>query len=247
VTTVDLFDKETSMSAPAVSSSTSVYAGGAFWERMWRSAGIQSAACFILASILVGHQPGMGASADALTAFYLGERTRILIAAVLAGFAILNLLWFSSAIRTTLAGEGKDGWGSAEIGAAGALGGMFLLFVTVITALAYSVAGNADHALLSGLNDFAWATFVLMSFPRAMLIMAGSFGLWRAGLISNATFTACVGAVVAVLLGGTTWFENGAWAPDGVYSSVISPIVGLAWVIAVSAFLIRRPASRTGW
>jgi len=45
---------------------------------------------------------------------------------------------------------------------------------------------------------------VLTSFPRAMLIMASAFGLWRARLISNALFAAGVAAVVLGLLGGTT-------------------------------------------
>lgn len=237
--------RESQMSAPAISASSNVYAGPVFWERMWRSAGIQSVACFVVAGILLGHLPQVGASADVLTAFYTGERTRILISAVFFGLGTLNLLWFAAALRTTLADEGKDGWGSAETAASAAFGALFLLFVTIVVALAYALAG--DHAVLTGLNDVAWVSFVLTSFPRAMVIMAGSFGFWRAGLISNAVFAACVGAVVLVLLGGTTWMSAGFWAPDGVYSCVISPIVGLAWVVLASAFLLRRPATRTGW
>jgi hypothetical protein len=53
-----------------------------------------------------------------------------------------------------------------------------------------------NHALISGLNDFSWALVVLTSFPRAMLIMSGVFGLWRAGVISNALFAAGVGVIV---------------------------------------------------
>ena len=41
-----------------------------------------------------------------------------------------------------------------------------------------------------------------------MLIMSGVFGLWRAGLISNAVFTAGVAAVVLGVLGGTTWLAG---------------------------------------
>jgi len=235
------------MSAPAISASSNAYSGPVFWERLWRSAGIQSVACFVVAAILLGHLPQVGASADVLTAFYTGERTRILISALFFGLGTLNLLWFAAALRTTLADEGKDGWGSAETAASAAFGALFLLFVTIVVALAYSVAGSGDHALLAGLSDFAWVCFVLTSFPRAMVIMAGSFGFWRAGLISNGVFALCVGAVVLVLMGGTTWMSTGFWSPDGVYSYVISPIVGLAWVVLASAFLLRRPASRTGW
>jgi hypothetical protein len=70
--------------------------------------------------------------------------------------------------------------------------------------------------------------------------MAGSFGLWRAGIISNALFSAGVAAVVLVLLGGTTWASDGFWAPDGAYSRFISPIIALAWVAGISALLVAR-------
>jgi len=88
----------------------------------------------------------------------------------------------------------------------------------------------------------------LTSFPRAMLIMAATFGLWRAGLISNALFAVGVAALVLVLLGGTTWLSGGLWSPDGAYSRFVSPIIGLAWVVVVSRTLLTRsPATRAGW
>ena len=77
-------------------SSASVYTTPAFWERLWRTAGIQSVLCFIVAYIVYGHQPQVGASADALAAFYDGGRMRILIAAVFYGLAVLNLMWFAA-------------------------------------------------------------------------------------------------------------------------------------------------------
>ncbi|HLB89738.1 MAG TPA: hypothetical protein VJK29_18920 [Terriglobales bacterium] len=49
-------------------SSASVYTTPAFWERLGRTAGIQSVLCFIVAYIVYGHQPQVGASADALAA-----------------------------------------------------------------------------------------------------------------------------------------------------------------------------------
>ena len=124
-----------------------------------------------------------------------------------------------------MADAGQDGWGAAATAASAVFGGLFLLLITVSAALAYSIAGSGNHALTSGLNDFAWALVVLTSFPRAMLIMSGAFGLWRAGLISNALFGAGVAAVVLGVLGGTTWVSGGFWAPDGAYSRFVSPIL----------------------
>jgi hypothetical protein len=229
-------------------SSTSVYTTPAFWERLWRTAGIQSLVCFIVAYIVYGHQPQVGASAEVLAAFYDGNRMRILIADVFYGLAVLNLMWFAVAIRATLADAGQDGWGAAATASSAALGALFLLLISLVAALAYSIAGSGNHALTSGLNDFVWAGFVLTSFPRAMLVMASAFGLWRARLISNALFAAGVAAVVLGLLGGTTWLTSGFWAPDGVYSRLVWPGIGVVWGMVVSRVLLTRsPATPSGW
>ena len=228
--------------------SSTVYTTPVFWERLWRMSGINFVVFFIIAYVIYGSQPHVGASTDALTAFYGGDRTRILTAAVFSGMAVLNLLWFAAALRTTLADAGQDGWGAAATASSAAVGGLFLLLIAVGAALAYSIAGSGNHTLTSGLNDFAWVGVVLTSFPRAMLIMAGTFGLWRAGLISNALFAAGVAAVVLGVLGGTTWLSGGFWAPDGSYSRFVSPIIGLVWVLIVSRVLLTRsPATRAGW
>src|SRR5438876_12359636 len=81
---------------------------------------------------------------------------------------------------------------------------------------------------------------VFASFPRAMLIMAGTFGLWRAGLISNALFAAGAVAIVLVLLGGTTWLSGGFWAPDVDYSRFVSLVIVRVWVVVVSCVLWTR-------
>ena len=237
------------MSAPtATASSGSTYSTPAFWERLWRSSGLQFAGLFIVTYAIYGYQPGVGADTDALAAFYSGERTRILIAAFFAGLNLLNLLWFTAALRTTLADAGQDGWGAAATAASAAFGALFFLHIAVGSALAYSIADAGDHTLTSGLNDFTWASLVLSSFPRAMLVMAAAFGLWRAALISNALFGVGIAAVVLVLLGGSTWMSGGLWAPDGAYSRFVSPAIGLAWLLVVSRVLLsQRPAARAGW
>jgi len=96
-----------SASTTGMTLSTSVYTTGGFWERLWRMSGINFVVFVIIAYVIYGHPPQVGASADALVAFYDGHRTRILIAAVFSGLAVLNLLWFAAALRTTLADAGK--------------------------------------------------------------------------------------------------------------------------------------------
>src|SRR6185437_5994457 len=128
----------------------------AFWGGLWRTACVKSVALFVVAYVIHGTMPR--------------------VAAVLSGLAVLNLMWFAAAIRTTLADAGRDGWGATATASSAAVGALLLLLLSA-----------GDQA-----TGFAWGWFVMSSFPRAMLIMAGTFGLWRAGLISNSAFAAGV-------------------------------------------------------
>src|ERR1700737_2801090 len=137
----------TSISTTATASSTGVRYGSAFWEHLWRTAGIQYVVFFIITSVIYGYQPQVGASASALDAFYNGDRTRILIAAFFSGLNLLNLLWFAAALRTALADAGQDGWGSAATASSAAFGAVSILLITVGAALAYSIAGSGNDTL----------------------------------------------------------------------------------------------------
>ena len=214
-----------------------------FWDRLWRSAGIQFVIFLVVAYMIYGDQPSVGSSLDTLVSFYDGNRTRILIATFIFGMAVLNLLWFAAAIRSVLRDAGQDGWGAAATASSAVLGGVLLVLMTLGAALAYKIAGSGNNTFTSGLNDMVWPCVVMTSFPRAMLIMAGTLGLWRAGMISNALFGAGVAALVLVLLGGTTWAASGIWAPDGTYSRFISPIIGIAWVLVISGVLLKSPSA----
>ena len=237
-----------SAAATAMTSSTSTYTTPAFWERLWRMSGINFVTFAIVAWIVYPTQPQVGAPADALLAFYSGERTRILIAAIIAGLSILNLMWFAAALRTTLAEVRQDGWGTAAIAAAGAAGAMLLFLVSMSAGLSYSIADTGSQGFVSGMNDLLWSCVVLTSFPRAMLVMSSAFGLWRARLISNSLFGAGVAVVVLGVLGGTTWLRSGFWAPDGGYSRVVWPVLGLLWILVVSRVLLTRsPATKAAW
>jgi hypothetical protein len=213
------------------------------WERNWRGSGVFFVVAFIVGWIIYGSQPKVGSSAAELVSFYDGDRTRILIAATLLALNVLNLMWFAAALSSVLRDAGKGGWGTAATASSAALGGVLFVLFTLNLALAYSIAGSGNSQITSGLNDLSWILTIVASFPAAMLIMSGSFGLWRAGIISSASFSAGVAAMLVVLIRATTWAGDGFWAPDGVYSQFISTIVALAWVAVVSGFLYMRSPS----
>jgi hypothetical protein len=140
---------------------------------------------------------------------------------------------------------GKGGWGTAATAAGAAVGAVYFTLIALRAALAYPIAGSVDDQVTAGLNDLSWVLMDFAWFPVAMLIMAGSFGLWRAGFFSNAAFGAGVTAMVLVLLGVTTWAADGFWAADGAYARFVPTIVMPVWLAAVSGFLMRSsPVSR---
>src|SRR2546425_1502269 len=200
------------------------------WERSWRGSGINAVALFLAGYFVYGTQPGIGAPPDTVVAFYASHHTRILWAAVFFGLGgVLNLMWFAAAIRSTLREAGQGGWGSAATASSAAVGAVFLVLVSVCAALAYSIVGSSNAAFVSGLNDLVWAGVVMSAFPRAMLIMSGSFGLWRAGMISSGLFRAGVAAVVLGVAGGTTGGRSGVWGPGGVSFPPVLPRLNPWW------------------
>jgi hypothetical protein len=216
------------------------------WERNWRGSGVFFVVAFIIGWIIYGSQPKVGSSAAELVSFYDGDRTRILIAATLLALNVLNLMWFAAALSSVLRDAGKGGWGTAATASSAALGAVLFVLFTLNLALAYSIAGSGNGQITSGLNDLSWILAIVASFPAAMLVMSGSFGLWRAGIISSGPFFAGVTVMVLLLLRATTWAGDGFWAPDGAYAQYISTGVALAWVAVVSGFLyMRSPGTAT--
>jgi hypothetical protein len=189
----------------------------------------------IVAWVTSGSQPKVGASADQLVAFYDGHRMRILMAGRILGFAVLGLLWFGAALSSVLRDAGKGGWGAAATASSAALGVVLFVHSTLSAALAYPIAGNGNTQLTAGLNDPSWVSMVVGSFSAAMFVMSGAFGLWRAGIISKAFFSAGMTAVVLALLGATTWAGDGVWAPDGAYARFVAPIVAVVWIAVASS------------
>jgi hypothetical protein len=213
------------------------------FDRVFRSSGVLFVVLFIVSYLIRGAQPEMGAPADTLAAFYVDDRGRILIGTFLLAFNLLNLLWFAAALSRDLRDAGQGIWASAATAASAVLGGVFLIVLAASAAVAYLPAGSGSETLMSTLNDLAGAAGVLIWLPVAMLIMAGTFGLWQAKSISNAVFAVGIVVVVAGVVGATTWASDGIWAPDGAYARVILPIAGLAWIAILSAVLTSRAPS----
>lgn len=212
------------------------------FEQVFRGIGIQAAGYFIVAAIVSGFQPHVGASPGSLLSFYDGHSTRIFVATVLSGFAVLSILWFSQALATALDDAGKGGWGRAQTAASATLAALLYLHLIITATLAYT-AGSMNVQLASGLNDLSWVLLLLAFFPAAMVVMSGSFGLYRAGAISKPWFLSGVSIMALLLLGTTAYAGDGFWAVDGAYARIIAPVFFLLWVAVASRFLSKQPST----
>src|SRR6186713_481908 len=111
----------TSLSTTAnVSAKATPKYGAAFFEHLWRGAGVQAVAFALVGLAVFRIQP--------------------FIAAPILGLAILNLTWWAASVRTTLADAGLDGWGAAATAASAAVAALLLGLVALVTVLP-SVAG----------------------------------------------------------------------------------------------------------
>ena len=214
-----------STAAPVATAAAPKY-GAAFFEHLWRGAGVQAVAFAIVGLVVYNFLP--------------------FVAAPIFGLAILNLTWFMAALRTTLADHGLDGWGAAGTAASAAFAGIAFALVAIAITVP-TLAGSGNEVLVAGLTSLAGVVWVLSSFPRAMMVMAGSFGFWRAALITRQQFLVAVGLVILGVLGGTTLFASGFWAPYGLFSLIILPALELVWVVAAGRVLNRAPSTRTGF
>jgi hypothetical protein len=126
------------------------------WERNWRGNGVVAAVLFFVSYAIYGTQPKVGAPADKLVSFWDGDRTRVLIASVIFGFAVLCLMWFAAALASALRDAGTGGWGTAATAAGAALGGWFGLWRAEIFSNAAFGAGVTAMALVL-LGTTTWA------------------------------------------------------------------------------------------
>ena len=80
--------------SPSTTTAPSTTATPNTWEKLWRGSGINAVALFIAGYFVYGTQPGIGAPADTVVAFYASHHTRILWAAVflVSGFGLLRLV-----------------------------------------------------------------------------------------------------------------------------------------------------------
>ena len=212
------------------------------WERIGAAAGIAFVA-LLLASFLVipDSPPALDAPVLKIRAYYVGNSSNFQASVFLVGLAGFFFLGFLGALSATLSRADAGGWLHRVVFPSGAIV-LSLAFVNsgVTDALATRVAAESDQAVIRALYDVQAFTISFIAFPAAALVGAASIIARRAQLMPPLVSLLGLLLVPAWLVSGFAVFtETGTFSPTGAFG-VIVLIAWLAWVLAVSASLLRR-------
>jgi Kef-type K+ transport system membrane component KefB len=135
------------------------------WDRIWRASGVGAVVFLVVAGVIYGSSPKVGASAEKLVSFYDGDRTRILIATVIFCIGFLNMLWFAAALSTDLRDAGKGGWARAGITSKAAFAaGVAAVVLVLLGGTTWARDGfwapDGGYAIVSGIILYVWVAGV---------------------------------------------------------------------------------------
>jgi hypothetical protein len=212
------------------------------WERIGAATGIAFVA-FLLASFFVipDTPPALDDPVAEIRSFYVDNSSAFQASVFLTGLAGFFFLCFLGSLGAVLARAEPQRPARLVVFPAGAVV-LALAFVNaaVTDALATRIAAEADQAVIRALYDVQAFAITFTAFPIAALVGAVTIASSRTRLLPPLVTRLGLLLVPAWLVSGCAVFvETGAFSPTGAFGFVVV-LVWLAWVLAVSASLLRR-------
>jgi hypothetical protein len=212
------------------------------WERVGAATGVAFVA-ILLASFFVipDAPPALDDPVADIRSFYVDNSSAFQASAYLTGVAGFFFLCFLGSLGAALARAEPAGSLRLVIFPAGAIV-LALAFVNaaVVDTLATRAAAEADQAVIRALYDVQAFTITFTAFPIAAFVGAVSVSSGRSRLFPPLVRWLGLLLVPAWLVSGFAVFvESGTFSPTGAFGFVVV-LVWVAWVLAVSASLLRR-------
>ena len=212
------------------------------WERAGAASGIAFVA-FLLASFFVvpDAPPALDDPVLEIRSFYVDNSSALQASVFLTGLAGVFFLGFLGSLGATMRRAEPEGAAHIVLLAAGAVAlALALVSAAVTDALATRIAAESDQAVIRALYDVQAFAAALTSFPLAALSGAAAVGAGRMRLLPPLVTLLGYALVPAWVIAGCGVFvESGAFSPTGAFGFVVL-LVWIAWVLAVSASLLRR-------
>jgi hypothetical protein len=216
------------------------------WERVGAATGI-AFVVFLVASFVVipDAPPALVDPASKIRSFYVDNSSAWQASAYLTGVAAFLFLWFLGSLRGALEEAEERAGGAVRVARIVMPAGAVTLSLALVNgaindALATRIAAEADQAVIRSLYYVQAFAITFVAFPIAALVAATSVVSYRTGLLPPFVTWLGLALVPAWLVSGFGIFvESGAFSPTGAVGFVVL-IVWLAWLLAVSASLLRR-------
>jgi hypothetical protein len=218
---------------------------------MWERAGAASGIVFVallLASFLVipDAPPALDDPVGEIRSFYVDNSSAFQASVFLTGLAGVFFLWFLGSLGAALATVKPEQSARLVVFPAGALTLALVLASAAITdALATRIAAESDQAVIRALYDVQAFAIAFASFPIAALV--GAVALASSGTRLLPPLVTGLGYVLVpawLVTGCGVFVESGVFSPTGAFGFVVV-LVWIAWVLAVSASLLRRSGTDT--
>jgi hypothetical protein len=220
------------------------------WERAGAATGIAFVVFLLIAFLLIPDKPPeLDDPISKIRSFYVDNASAWRANVYLTGIAAFFFIWFLGSLRSALEHAEASATGAVRVARIVAPAGAVTIALALVNgavndALATRVAAEADQATIRALYDVLSFTITFTAFPIAALVGATSVVSHRTGLLPPLVTWLGFSLVPAWLISGCGMFvESGSFSPTGAVGLVIL-IVWLAWMLALSASLMRR-AGRT--
>jgi hypothetical protein len=212
------------------------------WERIGAAAGIAFVA-LLLASFLVipDAPPALDGPVAKIRSYYIDNSSAFQASAYLTGLAGFFFLGFLGALSKALARVEPNGWLNLVVFPAGAIVLALAFANAAITdTLATRIAAESDQAVIRALYDVQAFTITFTAFPIAAFVGAVAIVSRRTRLLPPLVTLLGLALVPAWLISGFAVFtESGTFSPTGAFGLIVV-LAWLAWMLAVSASLLRR-------
>jgi hypothetical protein len=216
------------------------------WERLGAATGI-AFVVFLLISFLVipDTPPELDDAILKIRSFYADHSSAWQANVYLTGIAAFFFIWFLGTLRAALERAEASATGAVSVARIVTPAGAVTVAVVLVNAalndaLATRVAAESDQAAIRALYDILSFAITFTAFPLAALVGATSLVSHRTGLLPPLVTWLGFSLVPAWLIAGCGVFvESGTFSPTGAVGLVVL-LVWLAWMLALSASLIRR-------
>ena len=215
-------------------------------QRRWHSlSGAVGFALLFAALFLPGPPPKADDSALALTANLVDHRDALVKGMLVAGLALMALLWFFGILGDAIRRNDEGGPSLALVAVLGGLTGIALMFIGMLlfSGAAFKAANMGDPALVRETVDTGNMVIETSKYGFAVLILATCASLGRHPFLSHRMIlSGLIAAAILVASSFPPFLVDHGIGQFGGGIDVLGGIPGFAWIVALSISMARRRA-----